>query len=166
MSRITKKFIKLGTGSDELNARDISANYTPSNYSPVQAGSEGADKVSAHLKGVDAALSASSADVSASLANNQAAPANVTGLSFNPALIRSAEIHYSITINATSSLFEAGTLVVLQKNSGWNISQTCVGDDTGIVLSITSSGQVQYTSPAFTGFSSATIKFRAITTTV
>ena len=56
MSRIAKKYIKYGTGSDESNGRDIPANLTPSNYTPAQVASEGNDKISAHLNGIDTAL--------------------------------------------------------------------------------------------------------------
>lgn len=47
----------MGTGSNDLNSRDLPANYTPSNYTPDQVASEGTDKVSAHLKGIDNFLS-------------------------------------------------------------------------------------------------------------
>lgn len=53
MSRIKKKFLRLGTGTDDLNSRDVPANFTPTNYTPAQVASEGTDKVSAHLKGID-----------------------------------------------------------------------------------------------------------------
>lgn len=53
---LSTKYIDWGTGAGQANARDIPANYTPINYTPAQAGSEGTDKVSSHLKGVDSAL--------------------------------------------------------------------------------------------------------------
>lgn len=58
--RIIKKFIKFGTGADEVNSQALPANYTPTNYTPVQVASEGTDKVSAHLKGINNALAAGS----------------------------------------------------------------------------------------------------------
>lgn len=58
MSQIKKKFIKFGTGSDAVNARDLPANYTPSEYTPAQVASEGNDKVSAHLNGINTRLGA------------------------------------------------------------------------------------------------------------
>lgn len=172
MSRVSKKFLKLGTDSGQLNARDIPANYTPVSYTPAQAGSEGADKVSSHLKGLDTALSSIgsiSGDIgltAASLTHNQASPANITGLAFSNAVTRSAHVHYSVVVSATSDVYEAGVLLLVQKGSGWDIAHTYMGDSTGIVFSVTSSGQVQYTCPSFAGFSSATIKFRAETTTI
>jgi hypothetical protein len=46
------------------------------------------------------------------------------------------------------------------------MAQAGVGDESGIVLSITSGGQVQYTSASYAGFVSGAIKFRAETTSV
>lgn len=173
MSRVSKKFLKLGTTTGELSARDIPANYTPASYVPAQAGAEGADKISAHLKGLDQAISSAVAAVSgdigltaAPLTHNQGSPTNITGLAFNNAVTRSAHVHYCVVVSATSDVYEAGTLVLVQKSSGWDIAHTYMGDSTGIVFSVTSTGQVQYTCPAFSGFSSATIKFRADTTTI
>lgn len=56
MSKIKKKYIKLGTGTDDLNAQDLPANYTAVNYTPTQVASEGTSKISAHLKGLDIQL--------------------------------------------------------------------------------------------------------------
>lgn len=57
--KIKFKYLALGTGTDDLNARKLPAYFdAPSYYTPVQIGSEGTDKVSAHLKGIDAALGA------------------------------------------------------------------------------------------------------------
>jgi len=53
MSKNKEKWIDFGTGSDQVNSRSLPAYYTPNNYTPAQIGSEGNDKVSAHLKGID-----------------------------------------------------------------------------------------------------------------
>jgi hypothetical protein len=103
-------------------------------------------------------------ETSFSPVNNQTSPANVTGLTFNNAQVRSFEALVSVAIDATSSLFESIKLHGIQKDSGWMMSQTGVGDNSGITFSITSTGQVQYVSGNNAGFTSATIKFRAITT--
>lgn len=58
MSQIKKKFIKFGTAADAVNAQDLPANYSPSNYTPAQVASEGNDKVSAHLNGINTRLGA------------------------------------------------------------------------------------------------------------
>ena len=53
MSQIKKKFIKFGTGTEDVNSRVLPAHFTPTNYTPSQVSSEGTDKTSAHLKGID-----------------------------------------------------------------------------------------------------------------
>ncbi len=99
-------------------------------------------------------------------ANNQSSPANVTGLAFANASVRSATIYYSIVINATASLYESGTLQLIQKASSWDYNQETAGDASQLVFSVTAAGQVQYTTPNYTGFSSAKMQFRAIVTSV
>lgn len=169
--RLFQKFIKFGTDADAVNSRVVPAHFTPSNYTPTQVGSEGTDKISAHLKGIDAALTGGGvagdiALTSFSLTDNQSSAANVTGLAFANGTTRSAEVHYSIVIDATVDKFEAGTLHLIQKGSSWEMSQAYVGDDSLVVLTVTTAGQVQYTTPSYAGYVSGTMKFRAITTTV
>lgn len=101
-----------------------------------------------------------------SLTNNQASPANVTGLAFANATVRSFKAQVSIAIDATSDLFEEYTIDGIQKGAAWDIAQVSVGDDSGITFSITTAGQIQYTSSNLAGFVAGTIKYRAQTTTV
>lgn len=172
MSRIKKKFIKLTNDSDGLNGQGIPANFTPSNYTPSEVASEGTDKQSAHLKGIDAELAKVSgsstdiADTSFSLSNNQSTAADITGFTFANASVRSFDALVSVVIDATADLYESFKLLGIQKGSGWDLSVNNVGDQSEIEFSITSAGQVQYTSGNYAGFSSGTIKFRAITTSV
>lgn len=56
MGKVDKRFIDLGTTGNQVNSRVVPAHFTPSNYTPAQVGSEGADKVSSHLNGIDTAL--------------------------------------------------------------------------------------------------------------
>lgn len=104
---------------------------------------------------------------SATLANNQAVAANVTGLLFSNAAVRSAQVQYSITI-ATSgtSLYEEGTLRLVQRGSDWTVARSFDGDDALVNIDVTNAGQVTYTSSNYTGFISGTLKFRATVTTV
>lgn len=99
-------------------------------------------------------------------ANNQAAAANVTGLAFANGTVRSFEALVSVYINATSSLYEAFTLKGIQRGADWQMSQTAVGDASGVVFSITTAGQVQYVSANSAGFVSNAIRFRALVTSV
>lgn len=99
-------------------------------------------------------------------ANNQAAPTNVTGLLFANATVRSFEALVSVAVIASSSLYESFKLYGIQRGADWQLSSSSVGDQSGFTFSITTSGQIQYTDSNYTGFSSAVIKFRAITTAV
>jgi hypothetical protein len=166
MSQVEQKFIKFGIGAKETNSRLIPAHFTPTNYIPAQIASEGNDKTSAHLKGIDDKFATVAALPSGDInptnfsgANNQSSPANVTGLSF------SGKNHFMariiIRVDATADLFESYELIGTKKSADWDLSQECSGDDTGVVFSITSGGQVQYTSPNFSGFVSLNMDFRA-----
>lgn len=101
-----------------------------------------------------------------SAANNQPTAVDVTGFAFANASIRAFSAIASVSLNATSSLFEQFQILGVQKGATWDISMQSVGDDAGVAFSITSAGQIQYTSSNAAGFVSLTIKFRAIVTTV
>jgi len=105
-------------------------------------------------------------ETSFAAANNQAAAANVTGLAFANGVVRSFKALVSVEIDATADLYESYELMGIQKGSGWDMSIESVGDESNIVFSITSAGQVQYTSANEAGFVSNSIKFRADTTSV
>lgn len=106
------------------------------------------------------------AESSFSLANNQSSPASVTGFAFANGVVRSFEALASVQIDATGDLFEAFKITGIQKASGWDISVIATGDESLVSFSITSAGQIQYTSGDYAGFSSGSIKFRAITTSI
>lgn len=54
MSKIKQKYIIFDTTTNGTNARLIPANYaSPLAYTPTQVATEGTDKISAHLKGID-----------------------------------------------------------------------------------------------------------------
>lgn len=91
-------------------------------------------------------------------ADNQAVVANVTGLAFANAVTRGFEAQITIVRGSTYAEY---SLKGIQKASSWEMSQEYVGDNTGIVFSITSAGQVQYTSTS-TG-NTAALLFRAQT---
>jgi len=54
----------------------------------------------------------------------------------------------------------------VQKGSSWIINTSYIGDFSGIVFSITSVGQIQYTSTNRLFWTSTTMKFRGHTTSV
>ena len=106
------------------------------------------------------------AETSFSAANNQVAAADVTGLAFANGTVRSFESLVSVFIDADTDLYEVFTLKGIQKGASWDMSVESTGDTSNITFTITSAGQVQYTSGNETGFVSNTMKFRAITTSV
>ena len=106
------------------------------------------------------------AETSFSIANNQASPANVTGLAFANATVRGFEVLATVEIDATADLFETFALYGIQKGASWDMSQESVGDSSGIIFSINSSGQIQYISQSYAGFVSGAVKFRARTTSI
>lgn len=161
MSRIASKYIRFGTSTGDVSSQNLPANFTPSNYTPVAVASEGTDKVSSNLKGIDNKLGASInsndiSDTTFTAADNQSSPANVTGLAFANGTIRSFKAHVSVVRNTTYAAYD---LMGIQKGSSWEMSQSSVGDVTGLVFTITTAGQCQYTSTS-TG-STATLHFRA-----
>lgn len=105
-------------------------------------------------------------ETSFSAANNQSSAANVTGLSFANATVRAAKIFLSVYVNATSSLYEAFELLLIQKGASWEMAQSSVGDSSGFVFTVTSAGQVQYVNSNYSGFVSAAVRFRALTLSV
>jgi hypothetical protein len=100
-------------------------------------------------------------ETSFTAADNQGAAANITGFTFANATVRSFEATLSIVRGATYAQYK---LFGIQKVASWELSQNYIGDLTGLTFTMTSAGQIQYTSTS-TG-STATVKFRAITTTV
>jgi len=91
-------------------------------------------------------------------ADNQVTPANVTGLAFSNVAVRSFTAYVAIN-RSGDSLFEEYEVKGINTGSDFDISLESVGGDTGVELSITTGGQVQYTSSALT--SGGLITFRA-----
>jgi hypothetical protein len=98
--------------------------------------------------------------------NDQDTPANVTGFAFANGVVRAFEALVSIEVDATADLYEVRTLRGVQKAGSWDMSETSNGDDSLVELTITTAGQVQYTSADYPGFVSLDIKFRAISVSV
>jgi hypothetical protein len=118
------------------------------------------------LAGVAVGSAGDIEETSFAVANSQAVAANVTGLAFSNSVVRSFKALVSVQIDATLDLWETVELIGINKAGVFDMAQSGIGDDTGVVLTITSGGQVQYTSATYSGFVSGAIKFRAITTSV
>jgi hypothetical protein len=93
--------------------------------------------------------------------NNVVTPTDVTGLLFPNVNVRSftAIIGVSILCTSGGNYFAQYTIEGIQNDSGWSIDDTYIGDNTGISFSITSSGQIQYTSTNIVNWLSTTLRF-------
>lgn len=127
------------------------------------------DSILGALQKVQGQISASPAGTagdinptSFSAANNQVTAANVTGFAFSSIVVRSFQALVSVHLNATTELYETFSILGIQKTGTFDISIEGCGDNTGVIFSITSAGQIQYTSNNSSGFISSTVKFRAI----
>jgi hypothetical protein len=98
------------------------------------------------------------------VANNQSSAANVTGASFDTSQVRSFIMQYSIyRSTSTNELSEVGHLYGTYKSTAgtWDLAQTYSGSS-GVTFTITSAGQIQYTSTNVSGSSySGKMKFKA-----
>jgi hypothetical protein len=95
-------------------------------------------------------------------ANNQSSFTNITGLIFN-SNVWSFDIYLAsrLTTSTNNNLYCNFHIRGINKNSSWEIIKSYVGDDTGIEFNITSSGQLQYTTPNYANFSQLVFKARA-----
>jgi hypothetical protein len=121
----------------------------------------------------DIAFDGSSSDIAETtfaMANNVAVAANVTGLAFADATVRSFHALVSVAIDATADLFETFILYGVNRGLaggvGWSMTVTAAGQDSDIDFTITNAGQVQYTSGNEAGWASNSCHFRAITTAI
>jgi len=115
-------------------------------------------------------ISVASAEINESsftgLANNTANQV-ITGLAFANATVRSFKAQVSVLVDATTDQFAVYELMGIQRGSDWQMSELFTGDSiSGLTFDITAAGQVRASIGNISGFSSATIKFRATTTSV
>lgn len=97
-------------------------------------------------------------------ANGQGSPANVTGFLFSNGSVRSFTSYATASVirSAGGSKYESFTLEGIQTDNGWTLFVSRVGDNSGVSFSITSGGQIRYTSSEEVDWTSTTIKFHAI----
>lgn len=91
--------------------------------------------------------------ISQSLSNN-AGPLDVTGLIFDKTDIKSAHVAVDIErYTDTQNVQESGWIYAYHdtQDDTWRIALDSVGDDAGVVFSITAAGQIQYTTDDLTG---------------
>lgn len=93
-----------------------------------------------------------------------ASNADVTGLAFNPVVVRSFKALVSVSRDATADLFEAFEILGLNRGGQWEIAYSSLGDASGVSFDIDNTGQVTYTSDSPAGHVSTDMSFRALVT--
>lgn len=110
--------------------------------------------------------------------NNQIQFTDITGFKFDNDIVRSFNAYLSIEITfyqndepeynpsyENKSIYAIYEIKGIQKDSGWSINYSHIGDSSNIVFGITPIGQVQYKTPDFGGnFKELDFRFRATTT--
>jgi len=98
-------------------------------------------------------------EISAPISNNVSSPANIDGMIFSPEKVNQAVVEYFIqrvtSGGGATALYAAGIFHVVYKPTAGTWHIVTVGtpgpDSSGITFSITTEGQVQYTSTNITG---------------
>jgi hypothetical protein len=105
-------------------------------------------------------------EMSFDIANNQTNPEDIDGFIFDET-VRSFNAQVSVYLQNIKEEAEIFQITGVKSSfNGWSISIISSGDITGIQFSITTEGQMQYTSPVFNGFVAGLMKFRASVTSV
>jgi hypothetical protein len=94
--------------------------------------------------------------------NNQSSPQNITNLIYNNSIL-SAEIYiYAGLITGTNS-YSSYHIRILNKGISWDITQEYIGDNLNIQFYINNSGQLQYTTPNYSSFTSLQFTYKTHT---
>lgn len=102
---------------------------------------------------------------SATLTNNQSSATNIPGLLFNVAEVESVEIDYVIKRvydSGSTTVVESGKILGNYDGTDFVISQETTGD-AGVEITVTSSGQFQYTTSDLANHVSSVIRFKSTT---
>jgi hypothetical protein len=94
-------------------------------------------------------------------ASNNVTNANIPGLSFD-STVWGVDIFISIRLIATTNQYSNYQIRIVNRISSWDIAQVYTGDAI-VTFSINNTGQIQYTCQNYSGFTSLTMKFKAIT---
>lgn len=89
-------------------------------------------------------------------ADNQSSPANVTGFTAPSTL--SSKFLVGIYREADINNYETLEILIVKRASDYQISLIGVGDNSGVTLSITAAGQLQYTSTTAPGHNATNSK--------
>ena len=98
--------------------------------------------------------------------NNQAAAVDLEDASANtytfaPATYGCVEIEAHVRVDATTPLRSLQTYTFIWNGSSFDVMQDEVGDTTGVELSLTAAGLLQYTSGNYAGYTAATCSWQA-----
>jgi hypothetical protein len=93
--------------------------------------------------------------------NNVVTSTDITGLSFDSSIIRNFYVDMTISVLRTTggNLYQSISLQAIRSSLQWELFSSGIGDSTGLVITISTSGNLQYTSPNFTNWSSTTIRY-------
>lgn len=94
--------------------------------------------------------------------NNVGLATNITNLIFSNSTVRSFTVTLAVSVTATTNLYETFIIEGIQTSSQWDIYVSSYGDITNVLFSITSSGQIQYTSPDFSGFTNMIFSYQVV----
>lgn len=96
-------------------------------------------------------------------ANNVAVATDVTGLAFANASVRGFNINLTATVTRSTggNLYEYYTIEGTQTDVGWQLYVSSSGDVTGVEFTITSLGQIQYTSTNQANWTNTTLRYTA-----
>ncbi len=94
------------------------------------------------------------------LADN-ATTQDVTGATLTESAGNTFKVIYGIFVDATADLVEHGSLDLSYDGTNWDQTRTFSHDDSLVVFSV-ASGQLKYTTPAYTGYSDATLTYQII----
>lgn len=107
-------------------------------------------------------------ETSVTIANNQAVSTAVSGLSFDSAQVRAANISYAVFRSTDSNVvLEQGNMSLLYNaaasiGSKWVLQRDSMGGDAGIDFTVSDAGIVSYTSTNLAGINYVgTMKFEA-----
>lgn len=126
MTKLKSKYINFGTGSNEVSSKVLPAGYTPVNYTPIEVSSEGADKTSAHLKGIDSKLVAGGWITSIKVAAAGGAT-NYTASSRDEIFTDTLTNSDTMTITLPSSPVIGNRVKIIDGKNDWSVNNVTVG---------------------------------------
>lgn len=100
-------------------------------------------------------------DKSFTLADNQSSATDITGATISELSGKSFDLIYSVYVDADSDLIEEGSAHFSYDGTAWEQFRRYRHDDSQVIFSI-AAGQLQYTTPAYTGYVDATLKYQII----